>query len=232
MNIDAMNFDTTPAPATSSPPMGTAAPDRCVMDDLTEKRFDEALHRFKTAYGLTDTEIHAALYGNNKSGFGNMSKCKAVKTNRILSAVSIAVQSLLLLVVLWLLKDGGISPRLTWALHGLIILSAVLLLVSLRHPLQLMTKMIWYGSGVNTQALIILTCILTACMFAFTYASESQIATIVILSIVALVTIAKIVFSARLLKKPETTYMTATTSALNRVITAKKLRSLRKGLVM
>lgn len=233
-----MNFDTTQAPVKVPPtvpimPTQRQVSNRCLMDDITEERFDEALHRLKVAFGLTDKDINAALYGDKGSPmFGNMSDCKAVKIHRVLAAIAIGIQAMLLITVLWLLKDGGDSDTTVMVFHGFMFLTALMTIIELRDSLHLSLKVLWYGSGTNTRASLILSAILMVCMFAFRFAQEYMVPFVVLLAFIALVIIAKIVFSARLLANPEANYVIASSSALNRVISARKLSKLRQGLVI
>lgn len=204
----------TSRPMTSPPPMPLPMPlTACMLDELDDRALDDVVDQATAMYG-----------GSNGAALGDLTKCKAVKTNRIISIVSLVVQACLLVTIVFLLGYKGDNTYLTYQFKALIALAAVLMAVWLRNPISLVGRMAWFGSGANTKALIVLTFLLVAATSVMPYVRNWQMGNLCLLMFLAAVITSKIVFLSRLMAKPESTVFVAGSSALNRMASTKNIK--------
>lgn len=233
-------------PMSSATPMPTTLPSPgCRLDALDESDIDRIFlamrSTLKDSLKLTDediTNILDAVADQVQPGtaaatsrvFGDLRQCRDVRQNQVANGVHAGVLSGQLAVVLLMLFSVAtgrpVGSRLEATMWLLSLAGLALTAFRMRSVLALLGKMAWYGMGVTTQGMLVLAVASTAVSAAYTRL-QSPTALILVLSLMASLTCAKIYFSTRAAMHPESMHLTAGTAALNRVLSARKISQVR-----
>lgn len=230
----------TPAPTTLPPPPG------CRLDALDEADVDRVFMAVRTALKdslkLSEDDIRyimdsvaekvqpSGVAATNRV-FGDLRQCRDVRQNQVANGVHAGVLSgqlaVVLLMLLGVANGRPIGSRLETALWVLSLAGMALTAYRLRSVLALLVKMAWFGMGVTTQGMLVLSAVSVVASAAYSRLS-SPMALIAVLSLIASLTCAKIYFTTRAALNPESMYVTAGTAALNRVLSARKISQARR----
>jgi len=243
LRVCVMNAMTSAAPQL---PTGTVAPGprgtACTLDAYREEDVDQFLTSLRQALkqnlGVTDADIDTVLAqagGNVGSGlsytgarmFGDVSQCAAVKANRVAGIVEVGVLALVAAVTVYLMLKGGKSTGLYRALQMLSLAGTAITVFQLRHTANLTGKILWYGSGANTRRMLMLTVAGMMLSVALHSAKDAATAKVVVplLGAMAGVTLTKLYFTVRSMQSPEGAHLVAFVSALDRMISNKKIKA-------
>lgn len=193
----------------------------------------------KESFGLTDSDVDSAfeqarnrmrLAGPRVASavFGDLSKCKAVKTNKIISAVHAAVTVASLVVLVMLVLARGSAGSLTRTLWLLTLAGIAMTMLQLRHTITLFFKIGWFGFGPNTRAQLVLAGLSTITTLAFIYTRGGAGMHTPLLVVMTGIAAANSYFLVRASVKPEASYVAALTSALNDMLSARKISAVRR----
>lgn len=231
----------TSLPATTAPPAAAAA--KCNLDSLDDGVMGRVTAEVRTAlkenFGLTDSDLDLVFeQTRNKlrlssasvasAMFGDLSKCKAVKTNRVISGVHAAITLASLAVLVMLLSARASSGPLTKTLWVLSLTGIGMTVLQLRHAISLFLKIGWFGFGPNTRAQLVLAGLSVVTTLAFIYSRGGASMHTPLLVVMAGIAAANSYFLVRAAVKPEATYVAALASALDNMISARKISAVRR----
>lgn len=239
------------ATATATP-RATAAPDLspegavCKLDAYGEydgaSFVSGARAVLRQAFGVSDAEIDAVLSdAGGRAGsvlqslgartFGDVSQCTAVRANRVVDIVQLVLLGLTVPVVLASMFKRGQSPAMWTTMWGLGVAGAALTAYQMRHTLSLSAKVVWNGSGPAARAMLLLTALTLAVGQTLGYVRDWAPWPVVVglLGVTAAATVGKAVFLGRSVANPEASYVLAIVSALDRVLTNRRLAAARRA---
>lgn len=216
----------------------------CKLDLIDEANTGRAAtaarQALKDSLGMTDADIDLVMgrivdltKGSAKAGstraFGDVNKCKSVKTNRMIGILQIVVGVMSLASMAMLLKSRGESRLFGSAVWWLGLLGLGLTAVQLRHVISLLIKIGWHAFGSNTRASMVLTTMSVAVTLLFmNFRNSSPAIVMTLLLSMAGINAANLVFMINSVRKPEAMHVVAVASALDRVLTAKRIAAVRK----
>lgn len=232
----------TPAPTLAPTPAPAPAASRCTLDAYREEDVDRVLasvrRSMKQNLGVTDADIDDALArvlggagrGASATGrvFGDVTKCRAVRANRVAAMAGIGVLGGIAAATVFLLLSGGQSQATYFVLQLLNVVGTGITLFQLRHVLSLTGKIMWHGSDANTRALLALTAVGTALGVALYYTRSATAAAVPLLAGLAGVTAAKLYFTVRSVQQPSGMHLLAAVSALDRLLSNKKIVAVKR----
>lgn len=214
----------------------------CALDSAKSK-FDakravqDARALLKAYTGVTDADIDqiaAAARGEASAavryGVSDLSKCKAVQTNRKIGTVQIVALAASLITMLLLIARGGSSVVLERSLMGFTVLIGALSLAQWRHSISLAFKLGWFGSGTTTRVQAVLATASAIITLLYTGLKRRAGAPVLVALLVVLsgVAGANIYYTARSVAQPQASALTAVTGALNGVVTADRISAARR----
>lgn len=234
-----------PFTATTAPP--TSFTGRCTIDAVGEFQVDRMIESargtLRQNMGLTDAQMDATLVdasrkiaslGTGGSGgmYGDLTKCSAVKTNRAIDATMAGVQAATIVTLVLIIRSRLQSRSLFRTLNVLTALGLALLGVQLRHAIALATKVSWWGLGHGTRGMLVLTALSVLSSVSWMLLKDlagNKVLTALLLGTIG-ITIAKMYFTVRNIVQPEGMAVLAGTSALNRVLSVRKIKTVRNFL--
>lgn len=221
-----------------------SVPANCKLDSLTAESTAQAANSVRQAVkdstGMTDADINMLLQkssnfmkGSTTTGanrmFGDLHACKSVKTNRTVGIVQVVVGVAALVSMAMLIARGGSSRTLSSTVWYLGVAGLALTGFQLRHVISLLVKIGWHAFGTSTRANMILSTLSIATTIAFlTFRQSSPTIVMTLLVIMASINAINVYFMMRSVLKPEAVYVVALASALDRVLTARRIAGIRK----
>ncbi len=234
-----MNDDASRPPGNALPP---ATP--CPLDNLGEADTDRIVENARTAaklrFGLSDTDLDhiiVSTIGNathpgaaTTRTFGDLRYCKDVRRNQVASGVYAGVMSVHLVITLTMLYGlifgRELNPYLSTFSWTAIAGASAVTVYQLRNQLQLLGKLVWYGTGPSTRATLVLTAVSLTTMVLRAFV-KNNLGVILLVAVVGMLTSIRIYFATLSTLEPESLYVAAGAAALNRMLTVRKISEAR-----
>lgn len=234
--VIAMNDGT---PGNALPP---ATP--CPLDELGEADVDRIVANARAAaklrFGLTDTDIDHIVVSTigdathpgaaTTRAFGDLRYCKDVRRNQVASGVYAGVMSVHLVITLTMLYGmvfgRALSPYLGTFSWSAIIAATAVTAYQLRNQLQLLGKLVWYGTGPSTRATLVLTAVSLTTMILRTFV-KNRVGVIALVAVVGMLSSVRLYLATQSTLEPESLYIAAGAAALNRMLTVRKISEAR-----
>jgi hypothetical protein len=177
------------------------------------------------------TSVQRVL-GSVRSAVADMPKCRAAKINRAAAYAQIATLGATIVIIGLLVLRGGRSTGLEAGLFATSGISVGLALFQLRHFISLVVKVGWNGFGTSTRAQMVLlaSTFVVSVLYMGVKRRAGPGVLITLLLLLMASSGASLYFTARNVRKPESSYLAVTASTLDRLITGDGIAAVRAAL--